>query len=241
MARLPRYGLPGQPQHVIQRGNNRNPIFFAPEDYGFFLECLREGCGKYACSVHVYVLMTNHVHLLITPKAADGISRLMQSVGRRYVQYFNYTYQRTGTLWEGRYKAVPIDSEGYVMACYRYIESNPVRAGMVTQPGGYRWSSYLHHAAGKPDHLIHQHRLYRALGTDEKNRCAAYRKLLKAEVEEPDLAAIRDSINKGWVLGSNRFASKIEAVTRRRAVPLARGGRRKGAGRPKRTDDAKNS
>lgn len=120
MARLPRYGLPGQPQHVIQRGNNRGPIFFAQEDYSFFLECLQDAGERCACAIHAYVLMTNHVHLLVTPDAADGISKLMQMVGRRYVQYVNFTYQRTGTLWEGRYKAVPMDSEQYLFTCYRY-------------------------------------------------------------------------------------------------------------------------
>ena len=239
MARLSRYGLPGQPQHVIQRGNNRSPIFFALEDYEFFLECLHEGSIKYACSIHAYVLMTNHVHLLVTPKSADGISKLMQSVGRRYVQYVNFTYRRSGTLWEGRYKAVPMDSDGYVMACYRYIEDNPVRAAMVTHPGGYRWSSYHHNADAKADPLIRQHLLYRALGPDEKSRCAAYRKLFKADLAEADLTALRDSINKGWVLGSDRFVSKIEAVAKRRVAPLAKGGRRRGAGRPKREKNEK--
>jgi putative transposase len=240
MARLPRYGLPGQPQHVIQRGNNRSPIFFALEDYEFFRECLRQGCEKHSCAVHAYVLMTNHIHLLVTPKTADGISKLMQSVGRRYVQYINFNHKRSGTLWEGRYKAVPIDSEAYVMTCYRYIESNPVRAGMVTQARRYRWSSYSHHAEGRPDPLIQQHRLYRALGTDEKSRYSAYRKFFKADVAQTDLAAIRDSVNKGWVLGSGRFANKIEAATKRRAVPLARGGKRRGAGRPRQPNNAKN-
>lgn len=237
MARLSRYGLPGQPQHVIQRGNNRSPIFFAPEDYAFFLECLLDGCTRYSCSIHAYVLMTNHVHLLVTPKDADGISKLMQSVGRRYVQYVNFTYGRSGTLWEGRYKAVPIDSEAYVMTCYRYIETNPVRAAMVSHPGGYRWSSYPHNAEAKPDPRIREHALYRALGSDEKSRCAAYRKLFKTEIEDADLTAFRDSINKGWVLGSKRFAKKIEAVTQRRVAPLARGGKRRGAGRPKQIKD----
>ncbi|NKF24499.1 transposase [Solimonas marina] len=236
MARLPRYGVPGQPQHVIQRGNNRSPIFCAPEDYRFFLECLQEGCHRYDCAIHAYVLMTNHVHLLVTPKTADGISRLMQSVGRRYVQYFNFTYQRTGTLWEGRYKAVPIDSEAYVMTCYRYIENNPVRAAMVTQPGGYHWSSYGANADGKADPLVQPHGLYLALGSDDRERCAAYRKFFRVGIGEAELSAVRESINRGWVLGSDRFARKIESITERRAAPLPRGGRRKGAGRPKRDD-----
>jgi putative transposase len=233
MARLPRYGLPGQPQHVIQRGNNRSPIFFAAEDYAFFIECLRDGCDRHACAIHAYVLMTNHVHLLVTPKAADGIAKLMQSVGRRYVQYVNFTYQRSGTLWEGRYKAVPMDSDGYVMSCYRYIEMNPVRAGMVTPPGGYRWSSYPFNADGRPDELLRPHSLYRALGADDLSRRAAYRKLFRTDIEDGDLTEMRDAINKGWVLGSERFKRKIEAMAERRVTPLPRGGKRRGAGRPK--------
>ncbi len=146
MARLPRYGHSGQPQHVIQCGNNCSPIFCAPEDYRIFLEFLQDGCSRYDCAIHAYVLMTNHVHLPVTPRTADGISRLMQSVGRRYVQYFDFTCQRTGTLWEGRYKAVPIGSGGYVMTCYRYIESNPVHAAMVTHPAATDriWRVFVH-------------------------------------------------------------------------------------------------
>ena len=232
MARLPRYGLAGQPQHVIQRGNNRSPIFFAPEDYAFFLECLKDGCQRFGCAVHAYVLMTNHIHLLVTPEASDGVSSLMQSVGRRYVQYINYTYQRTGTLWEGRYKAVPLDSEPYLMTCYRYIELNPVRAAMVTRPGDYRWSSYAHNAQGKTDELIHEHALYRALGKEPAARRAAYRSLFRSEIDEATLLELRDSINKGWALGSKRFLSRLDAISQRRAQPLPRGGKRKGAGRP---------
>jgi len=232
MARLPRYGLAGQPQHVIQRGNNRTPIFFAPEDYAFFLECLKDGCQRFGCAVHAYVLMTNHVHLLATPETSDGISSLMQSVGRRYVQHINYTYQRTGTLWEGRYKAVPLDSELYLMTCYRYIELNPVRAAMVARPGDYRWSSYAHNAHGKTDELIHEHALYQALGKELAPRRAAYRSLFRGEIDESTLLELRDSINKGWALGSKRFLSRLDANSQRRAQPLPRGGKRKGAGRP---------
>lgn len=239
MARLPRYGLPGQPQHVIQRGNNRGPIFFAQEDYSFFLECLQDAGERCACAIHAYVLMTNHVHLLVTPDAADGISKLMQMVGRRYVQYVNFTYQRTGTLWEGRYKAVPMDSEQYLFTCYRYIETNPVRAGMVTHPRGYRWSSYHCNADGKPDALLTAHSLYQALGDDDVSRRAAYRKLFSADIAEDDLTAVRETINKGWALGGERFKREIEAVAARRVSPLLRGGKRNGAGRPKQTLDSK--
>lgn len=233
MARLPRYGLPGQPQHVIQRGNNRGPIFFGKEDYEYFLECLRDACAVHSCAVHAYVLMTNHVHVLVTPKAADGISKLMQSVGRRYVQYVNLTYRRTGTLWEGRFKAVPIDSDGYLLTCYRYIEANPVRAGMVATPGGYPWSSYRHHAEGHADTLIQRHAQYRGLGKDDRERCAVYRKIFREVIDADDLAALREAVNKGWVIGSDKFARKVEAVAKRRVAPLGRGGKRKGAGRPK--------
>lgn len=169
----------------------------------------------------------------MTPKAADGISKLMQALGRRYVQYITTRYQRSGTLWEGRYKAVPMDSEGYVMTCYRYIEMNPVRAGMVTHPGGYRWSSYPGNADGTIDELLKPHALYRALGSDDTARRSAYRKLLRMKVEETELSELREAINKGWMLGSDRFKRKVEAVAQRRVAPLARGGKRQGAGRPK--------
>jgi putative transposase len=148
MPRLPRYVLPGQPQHVIQRGNNRSPLFNVEADYACFLHYMQDACRRHGCHVHAYVLMTNHIHLLITPESKDGLSKVMQSVGRRYVQYFNTSYQRTGTLWEGRYKATIVDSESYLLTCYRYIELNPVRAKLVGHPAEYRWSSYHANALG---------------------------------------------------------------------------------------------
>ncbi len=159
MARLPRFSLPGQPQHVIQRGNNRSIIFAADEDYIFFKDCLDEAAKRYGCDIHAYVLMTNHVHFLMTPYEGNSISKVLQSVGRRYVQYFNHAYQRTGTLWEGRYKAILIESECYLLTCCRYIELNPVRAAMVSDPGDYPWSSYCHHVRGEPDFLVRDHPL----------------------------------------------------------------------------------
>lgn len=149
MARQPRYVLPGQPQHVIQRGNNRDVIFVAEADYRFYLDKLKDACDRMGCEVHAYVLMTNHVHLLMTPYEENSLGRVMQSLGRRYVQYFNYRYRRTGTLWEGRYRATLIDAESYLLTCYRYIELNPVRAGMVSHPGDYPWSSYRSNALGQ--------------------------------------------------------------------------------------------
>lgn len=151
MPRLPRFGLLGIPQHVIQRGNNRQPCFADEEDYQFYLECAQTASKRCGCAVHAYVLMTNHVHLLVTPHRKEAVPRFMQHIGRRYVQYFNFRYRRSGTLWEGRYKASLVDTEAYVLKCYRYIEMNPVRAGMVRGPSDYRWSRHRHNALDAGD------------------------------------------------------------------------------------------
>jgi putative transposase len=154
MARLGRYFLPDQPLHVIQRGNNRQPIFFCQDDYRRLHAWLGEAAAAHDCAVHAYVLMTNHLHLLVTPGNQSSLPRTMQALGRRYVRYVNATSRRSGTLWEGRYRAAPIDSEAYFLACCRYIELNPVRAGMVVDPGDYAWSSYRAHALGAADLLV---------------------------------------------------------------------------------------
>ena len=165
MARLPRIDMLGIPQHLIQRGNNRGVCFFADEDYVFYLECLNKAAKKYDCSMHAYVLMTNHVHLLVTPETKGGLSVMMQSVGRSYVRYINGHYRRSGTLWEGRYKSSLIESERYLLTCYRYIELNPVRAGMVSFPGDYRWSSYHCHARGSVGGgMVTDHALFTCAG-----------------------------------------------------------------------------
>ena len=200
MPRKPRYVLPGQPQHIIQRGNNRCPIFISDDDYGCFRHYLQEACSRQGCHVHAYVFMTNHIHLLVTPDSEDSIAKTMQSVGRRYVQYFNTTYQRTGTLWEGRYKAALIDSENYLFKCSRYIELNPVRANMVNHPSEYRWSSYRANALGKYDSLIKPHQMYLDLASNKKARQVAYRDIFKAHIDEKTLDEIRHSTQKGWVL-----------------------------------------
>jgi len=223
MARLPRYVIPGQPQHVIQRGNNRTPIFGAKEDYLFYLECLKQAAQAHDLAIHAYVLMTNHVHLLATPSHETSIGKTLQSLGRRYVQYFNYTYQRTGTLWEGRYKATVIHSEAYLLTCSRYIELNPVRAGMVPHSREYPWSSYHWHAHGKADELLSDHALYRRLGSTPEERHSAYRELFRFHLTEASLEAIREATNKGWALGNERFRAKVEALSGRRAVPLPKG------------------
>jgi len=227
LSRQPRFVLEGQPQHVIQRGNNRDVIFVSDDDYRFYLEKLEAACTRFECELHAYVLMTNHVHLLITPQAKDGISKVMQSVGRYYVQYFNYRYKRTGTLWEGRYKATLLDSDAYLLTCSRYIELNPVRAGMVDVPSDYPWSSFTCNALGKANKLIKPHELYLALGLNEVERCEAYKGLFASDIDLNQLDEIRDATNKSWVLGSGKFKERIETLTARQTQPKGRGGDRK--------------
>ena len=223
MARLPRYFVKGQPQHIIQRGNNRELIFVDNDDYRFYLECLERAIKINKLSVHAYVLMINHVHILASPEVETSISKTLQSVGRRYVQYFNYTYKRTGTLWEGRYKATVIDSDQYLLTCMRYIELNPVRADMVKQPNEYSWSSYAANAEGKNNKLIKPHEVFRQLGVNEAERQLAYSQLFQSAIGKTDLDALRDATNKGWVLGNDRFREEIERLSGRRSVAKPRG------------------
>ena len=229
MARLPRYFVKGQAQHIIQRGNNRELIFGDDADYLFYLECLHDAAKRHSLLVHAYVLMSNHVHLLVSPETEESIPKVLQSVGRRYVQYFNYTYERTGTLWEGRYKATVIDSDSYLLTCMRYIELNPVRADMVKHPSKYPWTSYACNAKGEEDKLVTQHLLYRRLGADEASRQSAYRQLFRTAISRADIEAVREATNKGWVLGSDRFREKMEELSDRRTAPKPKGRPRKEA------------
>ncbi len=229
MARQPRFILPGYPQHVIQRGNNRHVIFADEADYQCYLDTLAEACDRFDCRVHAYVLMTNHVHMLMTPDRAAGIGKVMQSLGRRYVQYFNRRYRRTGTLWEGRYKAALLDTESYLMACYRYIELNPVRAGLAARPDDYPWSSYRCNALGETDALVKSHELYLLLAETAVRRYSAYRALFTTALEGSAVAAIREATNKAWVLGDDRFRLEIGDLLQRQAAPKPRGGDRKSA------------
>jgi putative transposase len=223
MARLGRYFLPDQPLHVIQRGNNRGAIFFRVDDYTRYRDWLGEAAAEYGCLIHAYVLMTNHVHLLVTPRREDSLPRAMQSLGRRYVRFINAAHRRSGTLWEGRYRAAPIDTESYFLACCRYVELNPVRAGMVRHPRDYRWSSYRAHADGEADALVSDHPVYHALGRSREARQAAYRGLFRGALEGEFVDAIRAATNGGWALGDARFARRIAAAVGRRAVRLAPG------------------
>lgn len=230
MARQPRFVLPGQPQHIIQRGNNRQDIFGADEDYAYYLEKIGEAGNKHQCDIHAYVLMTNHVHLLVTPHLQNSISKMMQTVGRYYVQYFNHRYRRTGTLWEGRYKASLIDSEQYLLACMRYIELNPVRAtNMAGHPSEYRWSSYGSNAAGTDNALLTPHLVYKRLGKTEAERQAAYRQLFQAKIPGQTLTEIRQAINRSNVLGSDKYIRSIEKKLNRPAKTGRHGGDRKSA------------
>lgn len=224
MARPPRFSVPGQPQHVIQRGNNRQAIFDAEEDYRRFLEIMEAAAEANCCHIHAYVLMTNHVHILVTPSHEEGVGRMMQSLGRRYVQYFNYRYRRTGGLWEGRYRATLIDTEQYLFTCMRYIELNPVRARMVSLPGDYRWSSHGANAGGRHDSMLTPHTEYLALGSSLEVRQAAYRELFRRAVDDDSFTPIREATNKGWVCGDEKFKQSVAARLERRTEPLPRGG-----------------
>jgi putative transposase len=227
MARLGRYFLPNQPLHVIQRGNNREPIFYCEEDYVRYRDWLVAAAAKHGCSIHAYVLMTNHVHLLVTPKRVDSLPRMMQSLGRRYVRHINVAYRRTGTLWEGRYRAAPIDGEAYFLACCRYIELNPVRAGMVRHPRDYSWSSYRAHALGAADVVVSIHPLYRTLASAAVERQRAYRALFRPSLDAGFVDALRAATNGGWALGNARFKQRIAKALRRRVTPLPKGRPRK--------------
>ena len=223
MARKPRFNLPGYPQHVIQRGIDRQACFFSVADYKMYLNLLQESAEVCECHVHAYVLMTNHVHLLITPKAPFSVSHMMQRLGQRYVRYVNRRYNRTGTLWDGRYKAGLVDSDHYLLACMRYIEMNPVRAGMVEHPAEYAWSSYGCNALGKPAVCIKPHALYLILHDLPEKRMTAYRDLFESNFEPGLLGNIRDTLNQELVLGSGRFKEQIELMSHRQTEAKKKG------------------
>jgi len=184
MPRRTRIQLDRVPLHIVQRGHNREACFFGEDDYASYLRWLGEALAETQCALHAYVLMTNHVHPLLTPKKAEFVPRLIMSFGRRYVQYFNRTHHHTGTLWDSRYKSSVVQSDTYLFTCQRYIELNPVRAAMVTDPAHYRWTSYRHNALGKADSRLTPHPLYVALSATDKARQAEYRGLFRAHLSE---------------------------------------------------------
>ena len=210
MPRKARFYLPGQPVHVVQRGNCKQAVYYEDDDYRAYLKWLKEGTNKHGCAIHSYVLMTNHVHLLLTPDSSDSISKTIQYVGRNYVAYINSKYGKSGTLWEGRHKGSVINSERYLLVCMRYIEMNPVRAGMVKHPKEYPWSSYLINAVGKENMLIESHAQYLALANNEHSRLAAYRELFRSALDPNVIHDIRASLQTGTPLGNEKFRLEIE-------------------------------
>ncbi|MEZ5581564.1 MAG: transposase [Candidatus Competibacteraceae bacterium] len=216
MPRRERLRLASIPLHIIQRGNNRGACFFAEDDYQFYLDHLGEACKKYTVDLHAYVLMTNHVHLLMTPKEGEGPSQVMKHLGQRYVQYVNRTYRRSGTLWEGRFRSCLVGEEDYLLGCHRYIELNPVRAGIVEHLGEYRWSSYGHNAQGGKNAFIQPHPLYTGLGRNKRLRQEAYRELFRYQLDPGLVDQIRTATNGGFVLGTERFQKEIAATLGRR-------------------------
>lgn len=223
MARTARLVVPNQPHHIIQRGNDGQMIFRDVDDCLAFLVWLREASKHFKVAIHAYVLMGNHLHLLASPSDAAGLGRMMQWVGRFYVPYFNRKYGRAGTLWQGRFKTSVIESEQYFMLCSRYIEMNPVRAGLVSHPSEYRWSSYAHHVGDKPDALIADHPLYWALGNTPFEREAAYTQLMSQTVSQEVFDNLGQAVLKGWALGSEQFKITLEKRTNRRVRPAKRG------------------
>jgi putative transposase len=226
MPRPARIILPGQPHHIIQRGNNRQPIFFDERDRRLFHAMLGDALTAHGCVLHAYVLMTNHFHLLLTPVEEAGIGRLMQSLGRRYVGHVNRTWLRTGTLWEGRFRSTIVDTEHYVMACYRYIEANPVRARMVARPEEHLWSSYGRNALGKADALVGEHDCYSALGDTPGARQAFYRRHFD-DLSQERIDTLRDATQRGWVPGRDSFRRQIAAALGRTVDAPVRGRPRK--------------
>lgn len=212
MPRRPRSDLAGFPLHVIQRGNNRSACFFSDADRAAYLHWLERYSQKMEIEIHAWVLMGNHVHLLLTAPTPAHVSRLMQSLGRRYVRRINEAQSRTGTLWEGRFRACAVHAEDYLLACMRYIESNPVRAGVAASPGDYRWSSFRSNGLGINDSLITEHSLYRRLGVAPANRQIAYKALFRTQFDEVELAGIRKATASGHLLATERSRKGIESM-----------------------------
>lgn len=209
MPRRPRVTLPGYPHHIIQRGSNRQAVFKAKLDYQNYLQRLYDSLEKYECYLHAYVLMTNHIHLIITPPEENSIPNTMKRLGSGYASYFNHCYWRTGPLFEGRYKSAVIESEQYLLTCMKYIELNPVRAGIVKNPSEYRWSSFHANALGEHSTLVTPHTEYLRLGDNKEKRLRSYLALYETSLDEQALHTIREGTYKNTVLGSADFKIMI--------------------------------
>ena len=216
MARLPRLNLPGYPQHIIQRGNNRQAIATSATDYQTLLALIDDNARKFAVAVHAYVLMGNHFHLLATPETAEALPQMMQAIGRRYVRYFNDSQGRSGTLWEGRYRSTVIQPEAFLLACMAYMDLNPVRHALVTQARDYPWSSHGHYAGLRVDRLVTPHPLFWTLGNTPFAREAAYAEMVHAGVATDSQLALTQSALSGWALGDTAFVADLQTRTSRR-------------------------
>ncbi len=225
MPRRPRVFLLGQPIHLIQRGQSGSQVFFQPEDGQQYLQRLGDATFKHGLAVHAYVLMPNHVHLLTTPKTPDALSKAMRDINWHYTRYINATQGRTGSLWDGRYKACVVDAPSYLFRCMRYVELNPLRAGLASDAEQYRWSSYRTNAAGGADSIVSAHPEYLALGTKPKDRGKAYQALFETQLSPVDLNAIRTATNGGWALGSADFEKRAGKTAGQNMAP-------RGPGRP---------
>lgn len=223
MARLPRLTLPAHPHHVIQRGNNRQPIFASTADHDTLLSLIAENALKFKVALHAYVLMGNHFHLLATPDTTDGLPQMMQAVGRRYVRYFNDKQQRSGTLWEGRYRSTLIQTERYLLACMAYIDLNPVRAGMVAEATDYPWSSHNHYVGKRHDKLITPHALVWGMGNTPFAREVAYAELVHRGLAVDQQQALTASALSGWALGDDEFVANLQKQTERRLIKAQAG------------------
>ena len=216
MARLARVSAPGYPYHVIQRGNNRQRIFTCDADREFMRELLAENATRFDVAIHAYVLMDNHFHLLLTPDSSDGLPKMMQAVGRTYVRHFNDKYQRSGTLWEGRYKSALVQTERYLMACMVYLDLNPVRAGMVTRPQDFVWASHAHYAGMRHDRLVTPHPLVWELGNTPFARESRYRDLVLRGITDEQRVTLGQAVTNGWVIGDSSFVAQLQGQTVRR-------------------------
>lgn len=216
MPRQPRLIVPDVAVHIVQRGNNRMSCFHMDHDYLVYLAVLHELAAQLDCRIHAYCLMTNHVHLLLTPGSTGACASLMRNLGQRYVQYFNRRHERSGTLWEGRFRSCITESARYVLACHRYIELNPVRAGMVGNPSSYLWSSHAGNTGRRADPLLSPHPEFLALGSGPAERHGVYGHLVEEELDASVLDAIRDATNGGYPLGSESFKAEIAASTGRK-------------------------
>ena len=224
MARLPRLTLAGYPHHVIQRGNNRQPIFSTGADHVHFLALMDESAKKFQVAVHAYVLMDNHFHLLATPRTDTGLPLMVQALGRSYVRYFNQLQSRSGTLWEGRYRSTLIQADRYLLPCMAYIDLNPVRAELVTEPTDDPWSSHGHYAGLRADKLITPHPRVWALGNTPFGREADYAEVVRSGVSADQQTELTQSVLSGWALGSEDFVADLQKRTERR-VQRAQPGR----------------